>query len=357
MSFKIVQNDIVKVKADAIVNTANPYPVIGDGEDSDIYEAAGETELLRERVKIGNIARGDAKATPAFKLQAKVIIHTVGPVWIDGKSSELETLKSCYIRSMELAASLKCKSIAFPLISAGHYGFPKDVALSTALECFNGFLLKYPDMEITLVVYDPAAVEMSSRIFGDLESFIDEKYIDEKKERALGRTTVSNDPRMMERYRREKERASAIERAAASKKDPGVARTAGMDTWGYPEKEAALDEAGQYTFQEYLLHLIDRKELTDPEFYHSAGLSRQVFSKIRSNKDYQPSKETAVACALALKLSFDEAKALLETAGYAFSRTQMFDVVIVYCIEHGEFDLLDVNMALFKKGLKELKIS
>lgn len=144
MSFKIVQNDIVKVKADAIVNTANPYPVIGDGEDSDIYEAAGETELLRERVKIGNIARGDAKATPAFKLQAKYIIHTVGPVWIDGKSREVETLKNCYVRSMELAASLKCKSIAFPLISAGHYGFPKDVALSTALECFNGFLLKYP---------------------------------------------------------------------------------------------------------------------------------------------------------------------------------------------------------------------
>jgi len=357
MSFKIVQNDIVKVKTNAIVNTANPYPVIGDGEDSDIYEAAGSTELLRERVKIGNIARGDAKATPAFKLQAKYIIHTVGPVWIDGKSREVETLKSCYVRSMELAASLQCKSIAFPLISAGHYGFPKDVALSTALECFNGFLLKYPDMEITLVVYDPAAVEMSSRIFGDLESFIDEKYIDEKKERALGRQTVSNDPRMMERYRREKERASSAERAAASAVGPSAASLAESDAWGYPEKKSVLDEEGQYTFQEYLLKLIDREELTDPEFYHAAGLSRQVFSKIRSNKDYQPSKETAVACALALKLSFDEAKALLETAGYAFSRTQMFDVVIVYCIEHGEFDLLDVNMALFKKGLKELKIS
>ena len=357
MSFKIVQNDIIKVKADAIVNTANPYPVIGDGEDSDIYEAAGEMELLRERVKIGNIARGAAKATPAFKLQAKYIIHTVGPVWINGKSREVETLKSCYVRSMELAASLQCKSIAFPLISAGHYGFPKDVALSTALECFNGFLLKYPDMEITLVVYDPAAVEMSSRIFGDLESFIDEKYIDEKKERALGRQTISNDPRMMQRYRREKEKASAVVRAAASAVGPGAVSSAGTDAWGYSEKKAVLDEAGQYTFQEYLLKLIDRKELTDPEFYHAAGLSRQVFSKIRSNKDYQPSKETAVACALALKLSFDEAKALLETAGYAFSRTQMFDVVIVYCIEHGEFDLLDANMALFKKGLKELKIS
>ena len=348
------------MKADAIVNTANPYPVIGDGEDSDIYEAAGETELLRERMKIGNIARGDAKATPAFKLQAKYIIHTVGPVWIDGKSREVETLKSCYVRSMELAASLQCKSIAFPLISAGHYGFPKGVALSTALECFNGFLLKYPDMEITLVVYDPAAVEMSSRIFGDLESFIDEKYINEKKERALGRSMVSNDPRMLERYRREKERASAAERATASAIGPigpGATRTAGTDAWGYPEKKVVTDEAGQYTFQEYLLKLIDREELTDPEFYHAAGLSRQAFSKIRSNKDYQPSKETAVACVLALKLSFDEAKALLETAGYAFSRTQMFDVVIVYCIEHGEFDLLDVNMALFKKGLKELKIS
>ena len=140
------------MKADAIVNTANPYPVIGDGEDSDIYEAAGETELLRERMKIGSIARGDAEATQAVKLEAKEIIHTDGPGWSDGESREVETLKSCYVRSMELAASLQCKSIAFPLISAGHYGLPKGVALATAVECFNGFLLKYPDMESPLGV-------------------------------------------------------------------------------------------------------------------------------------------------------------------------------------------------------------
>ena len=365
MSFKIVQNDIVRVKADAIVNTANPYPVIGDGTDADIYEAAGSENLLRERVKIGNIARGDAKATPAFKLQAKYIIHTVGPVWIDGNSHEVETLKSCYVRSMKLAAELKCKSIAFPLIATGHYGFPRDIALSTALESFNSFLLEYPDMEITLVVYDRKSVEVSSRIFGDLQSFIDREYFNDKRNRAGkkpdGMAGVSNlrgrryieEQRHAEDERLTQEQGHAEEKRVAEEERQRESE-AGLEPWDYIGDGSVSDSI---SFQKMLLEKIDEEKLSDPDFYHAAGLSRQVFSKIRSNEDYQPSKETAIASALALKLPFDDAKALLETAGYAFSRSQKFDVVIVYCIKNKIFNLMKINMMLFEQDLKIFKIS
>lgn len=121
MPFQIIRNDLTKVKADAIVNTANPKPVIGSGTDSAIYKAAGEKLLIAERKKIGDIAPGQAVNTDAFELEARYVVHTVGPEWIDGEHGERDILHDCYRNSLSLAASLKCKSIAFPLIATGVY--------------------------------------------------------------------------------------------------------------------------------------------------------------------------------------------------------------------------------------------
>lgn len=173
MPFQIIRNDITRVKADAIVNTANPKPVIGSGTDSAIYRAAGEKLLLSERKKIGDIKPGQTVSTDAFHLEAKYVIHTVGPAWVDGKHGAREILHSCYKNSLLLSDSLKCKSIAFPLIAMGVYGFPKDDALQIALGEISSFLLTH-DIKVILVVFDRKAFELSERLVGDIKQYIDE---------------------------------------------------------------------------------------------------------------------------------------------------------------------------------------
>ena len=178
MPFKIVRNDITKVKADAIVNTANPNPICASGTDLAIYEAAGKKQLLAERQKIGKIARGDVAVTGAYQLQAKYIIHTVGPVWEDGKQHEFDILESCYRKSLQKAVELKCESIAFPLISTGVYEFPKDKALQIAVSVFSEFLTEN-EMQIILVVFDKKSFQLSGQIVGEIDSFIDANYVRE----------------------------------------------------------------------------------------------------------------------------------------------------------------------------------
>ena len=169
MPFKIVRNDITKVKADVIVNTANPNPICASGTDLAIYEAAGKEKLLAERASIGKIARGDIAVTGAYNLKAKYIIHTVGPVWTDGKHHEFEILENCYRKSLRKALKLECESIAFPLISTGVYGFPKNKALQIAVSVFSQFLTEN-EMEIILVVFDKRSFQLSGQIVGDIDS-------------------------------------------------------------------------------------------------------------------------------------------------------------------------------------------
>ena len=176
MPFRIVRNDITKVKADIIVNTANPNPICASGTDLAIYEAAGKEQLLAERAQIGKIARGEIAVTGAYNLNAKYIIHTVGPVWEDGKHHEFDILENCYRKSLQKAAQLKCDSITFPLISTGVYGFPKDKALQIAVSVFSEFLLEN-DMQIILVVFDKKSFQLSSQIVGEIDSYIDANYV------------------------------------------------------------------------------------------------------------------------------------------------------------------------------------
>ena len=375
MAFRIIRNDITKVSADAIVNTANPRPRYVSGTDYAVYMAAGADELLKERQKIGNIETGQAAVTPAFALSAKYIIHTVGPEWVDGEHGEREAVKSCYENSLCLAKDLGCESIAFPLIATGVYGFPKADALQIAVTVFSEFLTD-TDMEIILVVFDEDSFVLSGKIFSGVDAFIDENYVSEKmdSEYTLGASAAAfsvgsipiGESRRGRRIfkgefrssgRKDSERAESIKADIADDEECDEECDAApiMET---PMAMASTDRAGRSlndlldnvseTWQESLLRLIDEKGYTDTEVYKRANVDRKLFSKIRSNSQYQPKKITAVAFALALKLSLDETKDLLGRAGYALSPSSRFDLIIEYFIEQGIYDTYTINLALFE---------
>ena len=333
MPFQIVRNDITKLAADAIVNTANPDPVIGGGTDQAIYDAAGREELLEARRHIGRIAPGEVAVTPAFALKAKYVIHTVGPRWTDGAHGEGETLHSCYRKALELAEDLGCESIAFPLIATGVYGFPRDEALEVALEEFSTYLLMHEKMRITLAVFDKESCALSAERFGALATYISEHYANE---------------RLMEEYR---DRRRGNERYLRSL---GITASA-QETGGAGSGTQKIVPQGQ-TFQQRLLELLDASGMKkDSDFYKKAGISKQVFSTIRSDVNYQPSKETAIASALVLRLRPEDAEDLLMRAGYAFSPTNLFDLTIRSCLERGIYRIMDVNeeLRVVGKYLKE----
>ena len=361
MAFKIVRNDITKVAADAIVNSANPNPEYAAGVDGVIYAAAGAEALLLEREKIGEMNAGQAAVTPAFDLDAKYIIHTVGPAWVDGKHGEFADLRSCYENSLKLAQELGCESIAFPLIATGVYGFPKADALRIAISVFSDFLMK-ADMEIILVVFDRESFVLSDKIFSDVDSYIDENYACKQIKEEYGSEQAykfhsGNRLGRLFADRRSAEKAKSVEAECDEEIDFAdekpcmfalMAMSAPMmaDTF----VGSSLDEKVSHiadTWQESLLHLIDEKGYTDTEVYKRANVDRKLFSKIRGNTAYQPKKITAVAFALALKLNLDETKDLLGRAGYALSPSSKFDLIIEYFIEHEVYDTYTINLALF----------
>ena len=338
MPFQIIRNDITKVKADIIVNTANPQPTIGSGTDSAIYTAAGEDALLEERVKIGNIKPGEAVVTPAFNLSAKYIIHTVGPAWDDGNHGERDVLRSCYEKSLALAASLSAESIAFPLIATGVYGFPKDEALSIALSTISKFLLSH-DMKVILVVFDRKAFELSGKLVGKIDEFIDDQLaLQIHDDEYYGTNT--------ERSRRETERR----RIYASLPEEPEEMLPSSETISDDESlDQILNNTGE-TFQQQLLHLIDDSGMDDVTVYKKANIDRKVFSRIRCKADYKPKKKTAVAFAVALKLDLPTMLDLLARAEIAFSPSSKFDLIITYCVNNGIYDIFEINAILFKYG-------
>ncbi|MBR3515748.1 MAG: macro domain-containing protein [Lachnospiraceae bacterium] len=346
MPFQIIRNDITKVKADAIVNTANPCPVYASGTDAAIYEAAGADRLLAERKKIGDIRPGEAAVTPAFDLDAQYIIHTVGPSWIDGYHEERETLHSCYARSLQMAADLNCESIAFPLIATGVYGFPKDEALQIALAEINRFLLSH-DMLVILVVFDRKAFELSGKLVGDIKEYIDENEVSEIRLAEFGIFSRYERGRRGDR-RASKEEETALrgcnEKSALSQETMSVL----PDVSGKSLDEV-LGNTG-VTFQQRLFQLIDERGLDDVTVYKKANIDRKVFSKIRCKEDYKPKKKTAVAFAIALELDMPTMLDLLSRAEIAFSPSNKFDLIITYFITNKVYDIFEINAALFKYG-------
>ena len=509
MPLHIIRNNIVNMDCDAIVNTANPHPQIGAGTDSAVYAAAGEKRLMSARQKIGEIAPGRAAVTSGYALKARYIIHTVGPVWEGGENGEEMILRSCYRTSLRIAEAKRCKSIAFPLISSGSYGYPKEAALRTAVEEIRSYL-EHSNMTVFLVVFGKEAYELSGKYTDAVEAFIDEHYVKAQLEKEYSGLVTGN-LRGSQRRRRDDLRASREaewrrkedlqfyetteyrrrddlqaareaerrrrvtpqpDRAADSGREgylnvddieerkqwddlwaddvaesgisenlqaEGAAETDNESAWepesSYPdmsdyvdaqsatpgfgmsqqptpkpaapgfgmsrppapkpaapefgmsqttapkpaaksgprfsfkpaasvfkkkkETEAAApahkkkkkledsDIVLAETFSETLLRLIDEKEMTDVEVYKRANIDRKLFSKIRSRRDYQPGKKTALALAVALRLDLDQTKDLLARAGYAISPSSKFDLIVEFFIVNEVYDIDTINIALF----------
>ena len=334
MPFEIVRNDITNMQVDAIVNTANPRPVIGLGTDSAIHEKAGP-ELLLARQKIGNIDVGLAAMTPAFSLPAKFVIHTVGPVWMGGDEDEEMLLRSCYETSLALAAEYGCRSIAFPLISSGNYGFPKDKALQVAISAFSNFLLNN-EMQIYLVVFNRDAYRLSEKLFSHVASYIDQNYVDACEVATYG---VAN--RIRESRRRYEPKCTNVCEDSVVLPDMLMESKALV---------GSIDMGGELDmgFSEALLKLIDATGKKDSEIYKKANVSKQHFSKIRNNLHYQPTKATAIAFALALELNVDQTNELIGRAGYTLTRSSRFDLIIQYFIEQKNYNIVEINIALYE---------
>ncbi len=318
MPLEIIRNDITKLSVDAIVNAANSSLLGGGGVDGCIHRAAGK-ELLKECRALGGCKTGDTKITGAYKLHCKFVIHTVGPVWQGGSNNEEELLKSCYKKSLELAKENECQSVAFPLISAGVYGYPKQQALKVAISTISDFLFEN-EMTVYIVLFDKSTCQIGKKLFPDLEEYIDDHYVDEHA--MLRRSAMGGFPCQMS--------------------VPMV-----CDKCSAPSELDSMLEQIDESFSQMLLRKIDEKGLTDVQCYKKANIDRKLFSKIRSDIHYKPSKQTAIAFAIALELTLPEAKDLLQKAGFALSHSNKFDIIIEYCISKGHYNIHEINEVLF----------
>ena len=336
MPLHIVRNDITKMTVDAIVNAAKPSLLGGGGVDGAIHAAAGP-KLLEECRTLGGCETGHAKITKGYQLPCRYVIHTVGPVWQGGQNGEKDLLVSCYRNSLALAREYGCESVAFPLISAGIYGYPKDKAIKTAVDTIGDFLLEN-DMTVYLVIHGRGSLDMAHRLFSDIQEYIDDHYVEE------------HAPKFRRRDSREsrENRASAEElyfgKAQMEAPAPADGFTAAADD---PEElKRAVSELDE-SFQQMLLRKIDERGITDAQCYKKANIDRKLFSKIRGDVHYRPSKPTAIAFAVALELDGEETEELLRKAGYALSRSSKFDVIIRYFIDRGIYNIFQINEALF----------
>lgn len=396
MPFQIIRSDITKIKADAIVNTANPEPVCGGGVDSAVYKAAGTKQLLAERKKIGPMKAGQAAITPAFQLDARFIIHTVGPVWKGGWRGEKKVLRACYDNCLGLAFKNHCESIAFPLISTGVYGFPKEKALQIALAAVSEFLMEH-EMTVYLAVFDQESFRLSGRLYRKIEEFIDDHYAESRLEEECALRNFSERRQIVDTASMPPLPDSMLKMSEPSeqpgrKYKPAVPHpkdllrespapdpeelpcaAAAPDLGKMPCASAApqsqilpqasagaarsledvINNVGE-TFQERLLRFIDERNLTNAQVYKKANLSRKLFSKILCNPDYQPKKRTVIAFAIALQLNLDDTKDLMARAGFALSPGSRFDLVIEYFIEKKVYDIYTINVALFDHDLPML---
>ena len=317
MPIQIVRNDITKMNCDAIVNAANQTLLGGGGVDGAIHRAAGP-ELLAECKTMGGCHTGEAKITGAYRLPCKYVIHTVGPVWRGGGRHEEEKLISCYRNSLKLAEDYHCDSVAFPLISAGAYGYPKEQALQIAVSEICKFLIHH-DIMVYIVVFDKDCFQISKRLIHEITEYIDECYVEAHYE--------DNTTRLFT-YLFDDDEPEYHQRAPLNLRDA----------------IGQIDES----FSEMLMRKIDEKGMTDVQCYKKANVDRKLFSKIRSNPQYKPKKTTAAAFAVALELPFDEAKDLLSKAGYSLTHSNKFDIIIEYFINKGEYDIFTINEALFE---------
>ena len=387
MPLKIVRNDITKMNTEAIVNTANRHVTVGPGCDHAVYTAAGFDRLLAYRKDhIGEVPEGESFLTPGFGLPAKYIIHTVSPLYVDGKQGEEQRLRSCYRTSLAIAKEKGFRSVAFPLISTGSFGYPKEEGMRIAADEINAFLLRN-EMDVFLVVFGDRAMELGRRIDPDLEEYIDRHYVEAKTAEeydgavygsAPGRNDTAPDGgyssyspfremRPLDTRRRRIPGSGALKdgRRSTERKDfPDISLQALSPYEGElfaevcpdfeEEHEGRLKERMMHlsdTFSEYLLYLIKEKHMTNAEVYKRAIVDKKIFSKIKNNPDYHPQKLTALCLCVGARLNMDETRDLLARAGYALSPCDRTDIIFSYFIENGIYDMIELDIQLEEHGL------
>lgn len=381
MPFKIVRNDITKMNTEAIVNTANGQPTVGTGCDHAIYQAAGFEKLLAyRREHIGAVAEGDVFITPGFNLPAKHIIHAVSPLYINGKSGEEELLRSCYRKSLALAAENGIRSIAFPLISTGGFGYPKEEGMRIAVDEIHAFLLK-SDMLIYLVVFDEKATRMGKSLYPELETYIDRHYVEEKRVEEYGgpyyaaqkarEEKAALPPAAVKPEKKKAEKPGFLQSVFGGRKEAEMLDDLDADYMdeasapapidAYAEEDEAFEEMERKlaermehmsdTFPQYLFYLIGKKGMENAEVYKRAIVDKKVFSKIKNNPEYHPQKLTALCLCIGAKLNIDETKDLLSRAGYALSPCDKTDIIFSFFIEHQIYDMIELDIQLEEHGL------
>ena len=329
MPLQIIRNDITKMRVDAIVNAANTSLLGGGGVDGCIHRAAGP-ELLAECSTLHGCETGSAKITKGYRLPCKYVIHAVGPRWRDGKHQEQQLLESCYRTSLNLAKENGCQSVAFPLISSGIYGYPKDQALKVAVDTISTFLLEN-EMMVYMVIFDRKAYQISGKLFADIAAYIDDRYVEEHTDR-----------RAEQRRRLEALSEESCFEAALAPMPPETI----CESYSGQSLEEALGQMDE-SFSEMLLRKIDESGMTDVQCYKKANIDRKLFSKIRSDKFYRPSKPTVLAFALALELPLAQMQEMLSKAGFTLSHSSKFDIIVEYFIERGNYNVYEINEALF----------
>ena len=354
MPFEIVKNDITRMRVDAIVNAANNSLLGGGGVDGAIHRAAGP-ELLEECRALGGCETGEAKLTRGYALPCKYVIHTVGPIWRGGSAGEPALLAACYRNALALARQNGCDSVAFPLISSGVYGYPKAQALQVAVEEITRFLAE-ADMMVYLVAYTRDAIELTGSLYGEITAYIDDVYVQERHDfdREARRSQYLRDgtprgvPQPGSLFRRPHREDNARNETVFS--EANVERLTGMQGDDPSEAQARAGES----FAEMVTRKLGERGMTDEACARRANLDRRLFGKIRNNAGYRPARQTALALALALELSLDEAKALLTKAGFALSHARKMDIAVEYCLMTGHTDVDEINGVLFKLDLQQL---
>ena len=349
MPLYIIRNDITKMKVDAIVNAANQSLLGGGGVDGCIHRAAGP-KLLEECRKLGGCETGQAVLTRGYKLSCKYVIHAVGPRWVDGNHHERELLVSCYKNSLDLTRRAKCKSVAFPLISSGIYGYPKAEALRVAVDTIGEYLNEF-ELNVYLVIFDRESYQLGEGLYHDIEAYIDDNYTAPVEAAQLYRR-AENLPRSEADYElTDVDSQGRI--APKSLSQPPISRPDKVESSQMLQTGAlpkTLDEALKQldeSFSEMLLRKIDERGMTDAQCYKKANIDRKLFSKIRSDRKYKPSKPTVIAFAIALELPLDELRDMLMKAGFALSHSSKFDVIIEFFVERGNYNIYEINEALF----------
>lgn len=355
MPFKIVRNDITKMRCDAIVNTANTKPIIGSGCDYAVYKAAGKRRLSEYREKnIGEVPEGDVFLTPGFRLPARYIIHAVSPLYIDGAHGEEEKLRVCYRKSLSLAWEQRCRSIAFPVISTGSFGYPKQEGIRIAADEIQAFLQNH-EMLIYLVVFDAQSARYGKRFDKDLQAYIDENYVDAKHHEEYSVQTMALqrdlDDESFSPYEDDLYEDNLYEDDLYEEDSDEDSEEENAFTQLH---ESKLEERMKHlsdSFSEYLLYLIEEKGMTNADVYKRALVDKKTFSKIKNHADYHPQKMTAMCLCMGAKLNLDETRDLLARAGYALSPCDKTDIIFSYFIENQIYDMIELDIQLEEHGL------